>query len=117
MGQAPLKGEQIAMGLTAIYEALGVTEGSAVQLTDVWVGAWGRDMVLEGECDGVRFELAFDDCREMQWRTYAHNNDGEATMLAEFAARRDQHRSPAKLLTDTFALTLWYGEARLQRLD
>lgn len=105
------------MGLEVLYEALGVPEGSPMQLTDVWVGAWGRDLVLEGECGDVRFELAFDDCREMRWRVYTHENDGEPTALVDFAAGRDEHRSPAQMLTDTFALTLWYGTLIIQRLS
>jgi hypothetical protein len=105
------------MALTAIYEALGVPEGSPIHLIDVWVGAWGRDVVLEGECGGISFELAFDDCREMQWRVYSHENDGEPTALADFTLGRDQHRSPAKVLTDTFGLTIWYGALIIQRLS
>jgi hypothetical protein len=105
------------MGLEAIYEALGVSEGSAVQLVDIWVGAWGRDVVLEGVCGDVRFEVAFDDCREMRWRVYAHDNDGEPTAWVDFAAGRDRHRSPAQVLTDTFGLTLWYGAMIVQRLS
>ncbi|MFN8372563.1 MAG: hypothetical protein U0694_06765 [Anaerolineae bacterium] len=105
------------MGLTALYEALGAAEGSAVELMDMWVGAWGRDVVMEGECGGIRFKLAFDECREMQWRVYAHENDDQPTALVDFAAGRGQHRSPAKLLTDTFGLTLWYGAMMIQRLE
>jgi hypothetical protein len=104
------------MGLDIIYTALGVPEGSAIQLTNVQVGAWGRDVVLEGVCGDVRFEVTFDDCREIRWRVYAHDNDGTPTALVDFAAGRDQHRSPAQVLTETFGLTLWYGAMVVQRL-
>ncbi len=105
------------MGLATLYEALGAADGSAVEITEIWVGAWGRDIVLEGICDDVRFELAFDDCREMRWRVYAHDNNGEPTALVDFAPGRDEHRSPAQILTDTCALTLWYGALIVQRLS
>lgn len=66
------------------------------------------------------FTLQLDDCREIQWRVYAHLKHPEDQTLptATFVNLRlgsDNHRKPLHLLTDFFGLTVSYGALRLEK--
>ncbi len=80
-------------------------------LTDLRLIDWGQTLILTGTAGTAGdqpFELRYDDCRELQWRVYVHQ-DSTPVQLVDFAPGRDQQRSPAKLLTTHFGLTLYYG--------
>ena len=96
--------------MSALHTLLNVDSSAALLLDHVeWLN-WGQSLVfsLRGG-EAAQFELHFDDCREIRWRTYAHETKAQATPIVDFAPGRDGHRSPANLLTEHFALTLWYG--------
>jgi hypothetical protein len=68
----------------------------------------------------VPFDIYLSDCREHQWRVYAHLKHPEDQTLptATFVNLRlgsDNHRKPLHLLTDFFGLTVSYGQLRLEK--
>lgn len=83
---------------------------AAVQLLD-----WGRTLIFEGTAGEQIFTLRYDDCREMRWRAYAAFDPAEnaPTPIVDYAPGRDQHRSPAQILTGAFGVTLFYGSVTL----
>lgn len=91
---------------------LGVPDDMLVMLHALDVREWGRVLVLEGTAGRLPFVLRYDDCRELRWRVYAHEQAGGAipeTAVVSFITGRDQQRSPAQILTMHFGLSLWYG--------
>ncbi|NWF69039.1 MAG: hypothetical protein HXY40_08130 [Chloroflexi bacterium] len=103
------------MGLTWIYQALGVESASPLWLSALRIGDWGRILLLEGDCGEIRFTLIFSDCREQRWRSYAHEQAVESNRLVDFAPGRDQQRAPAQLLSEHFGLSVWYGTLEVRR--
>lgn len=99
--------------LAALTRLLDVPDDAPIMLRVLDVREWGRVLVLEGMAgSGQPFVLRYDDCRELRWRVYAHEQAGEAmpeTPVVSFTAGRDQQRSPAQLLTAHFGLSVWYG--------
>lgn len=98
--------------LAGLTQLLGVSDDASVTLRRLDVREWGRVLVLEGVAGGQPFVLRCDDCRELRWRVYAHEQVGgvmSETPVVSFTAGRDQQRSPAQLLTAHFGLSVWYG--------
>lgn len=89
---------------------LGLAEDEPVILTGLDVTDWGQTLVLRGKAGDQPFEVRYTDCRELRWRVYVHERS-DTTPLVSFAPGRDQHRSPAQLLTGQFGLSLFYGSA------
>ena len=55
------------------------------------------------------------DCRDIQWRVYAHlklpddpTMSVAATSLVDVRLGSDQHRKPLHMLTDSFGITVTY---------
>lgn len=98
--------------MSALHTLLNVNDESTLIFTQMqWVN-WGRSLVFTVKADDAVFELRFDDCREMRWRIYAHENEDAvqtATPVVDFAQGRDLHRSPSHILTGHFGLSLFYG--------
>ena len=96
--------------MTALHHLLNINPTNALTLLVVkWVD-WGRTLIFNISAgEAGTFTLRFDDCREMRWRIYAHETQGEVTPIVDFAPGRDAHRSPAQLLTERFGLSLVYG--------
>ncbi|MDX2161747.1 MAG: hypothetical protein SF162_10510 [bacterium] len=92
-----------------LTEMLNIAADTPVTLDEVRVDGWGKTLTFTGRAGELRFVLQCDDCREMRWRTYAHAEADQPTAVIEFKPGRDQHRSPAHLLTDHFGLSLFYG--------
>ncbi len=92
-----------------IHTLLAIADDTPITLTDLTVSGWGRALIFRGLAGERPFTLTFDDCREMRWRIYAHLDVSEPTPLVEFAPGRDQHRSPAQMLTGHFGLSVFYG--------
>ncbi|MCB9460302.1 MAG: hypothetical protein H6670_11690 [Anaerolineaceae bacterium] len=112
---------------TEIQAQLGLPEAAILTLLNLEVGRWGRDFVFtaqaaeSGSTVEVPFLLAFYDCSETRWQTYAHivlavDAPLPPTMLVSHKLGRDQHRSPARLLTEHFGLSTFYGEFVLRLL-
>lgn len=95
---------------SALAALLGVQPDAALLLTQIELAAWGRTLILRGSANDQPFEIHYTDCREFRWRVYV-SEDAAATPLVSFAPGRDQHRSPAQILTAHFGLSLFYGSA------
>ena len=106
------------MQRSKILTALKLVPNATIQLHGLELFAWGRD--LNFLCDALipaqdphPFILSFQDCRDTRWQVYTHQ---EATIafppaeLISFAIGRSMHRSPARLLTEYFGLSLFYGD-------
>ena len=97
--------------MSALHSLLKVEPTIALTLRAVQWLDWGRTLVFDISAGAAgTFALRFDDCREMRWRIYAHETEGEVTAIVDFAPGRDAHRSPAQVLTERFGLSLVYGE-------
>lgn len=103
------------MQTTSIQAMLNLPADTPLLLTDVRLSGWGRTLIFMGLADDLAFTLTFDDCREARWRIYAHLNADAPTPIIEFAPGRDQHRSPAQMLTGHFGLSIFYGAMRIER--
>lgn len=104
--------------MTRLHELLGGSLDTPIVLTAVQLADWGRTLVFTGTAGETRFTLRYDDCREFRWRTYVSFDAPDTpTPLVDFAPGRDQHRSPAQILTGTFGLSLFYGSVTLQKED
>ena len=108
-----------------ISEALGSHPYGALTIHDVHLVNWGRDVAFAcvydpgGPSKAISFQLVFEDCREMRWKAYAHLDvDGTAqqpvTPVVDLRLGRDQHRTPASILTDHFGVSLYYGALVIQ---
>ena len=107
-----------ASPLAPLTTLLGVPEDAAVTLQSLDVRDWGQVLVFAGKAGEQAFELRYDDCRELRWRVYAHEQTGvhaTETPIVSFAPGRDQQRSPAQFLTGHFGLSLFYGSFSLSR--
>lgn len=103
--------------MTFIHEQLALPEAASITLTELHIEGWGRRLIFRGQAVSTAFTLTIDDCREMRWRVYAHQEANVPTLLVEFAQGRDLHRSPAQLLTEHFGLSLFYGSLTLTQGD
>lgn len=93
----------------ALPRLLGLPEDAPASLTRLDVTDWGGTLVLGGRVGDRAFELRYTDCRELRWRVYVQDR-AEATPVVGFVPGKDQHRSPAQVLTAHFGLSLFYGK-------
>ncbi|MFN8529540.1 MAG: hypothetical protein U0670_13085 [Anaerolineae bacterium] len=100
---------------TFIHKQLELPDAAAITLTALHIDGWGRTLIFRGQLISTAFTLTFNDCREMRWRVYAHQEANVPTLLVEFAQGRDLHRSPAQLLTEHFGLSVFYGSLTVTR--
>jgi hypothetical protein len=73
---------------------------------------WGRTLIFTGIQGDQPFTLRYDDVRDLRWRVYVADS-APVTPLVSYAPGRDQHRSPAQLLSAHFGLSLFYGSVTL----
>lgn len=105
-----------------ILDSLSLPETSIIRFVSLQQVMWGRDMYFHCEVDEITFELRFVDCRESRWQIYTHIRDENKpafppTDLVNIKIGRNQHRSPAHLLTEHFGLSLVYGDLYLVHGD
>ena len=93
---------------TALPLLLGLPEDAPASLARLEVSDWGGTLVVGGQIGDRAFELRYTDCRDLRWRVYVQDR-ADVTPLVGFVPGRDQHRSPAQLLTAHFGLSLFYG--------
>lgn len=93
---------------TALPLLLGLPEDTPASLARLDVLDWGSTLVFAGQIGDHAFELRYTDCRELRWRVYVQDRAG-TTPLVGFVPGRDQHRSPAQVLTAHFGLSVYYG--------
>ena len=105
-----------------ITETLGVAPGTPLHLTRLDLLLWGQELHFEGlAAESLRFRLRLIDCREARWQWYTHMQpEGRPAFppaeIVDLHLGRDQHRSPLRLLTDYFGLTVSYGQFQIEAL-
>ncbi len=108
-----------------LCKLLGVEPYGTFYFHELRLKNWGAEIVLDGYYEHVEpqavtsFRLILEDCREMQWRVYAHlrpldDVDLPATMMVNLSLGQNHHRKPLHLLTDAFGISIYYGELRLE---
>jgi hypothetical protein len=109
------------MDKSKLCEKLGVQQGGMFHVQHLHVGGWGNGLVLdclyeppESGAASVPFQIKLDDCRDIQWRVYAHLRHPEDQTLPTATVVNVRlgtggHRKPLHLLTDFFGLTVNYG--------
>lgn len=107
------------MDQSRITDSLGLPPGSAITLTAVRPVLWGQDLIFDGMCAGVAFQLVLTDCRDIRWQLYAHTQvEGRPAFppatIVNLSLGKDQHRSALRMLTDYFGLTVSYGRWRIE---
>jgi len=110
-----------------IREALGCTEDSQLQFTNMTLIMWGRDMIFDGLCvpeqgQPISFQLESIDCREVKWQLFTHHQLDHpiafpTTAIVSFKIGQSHHRKPATILTDHFGLTWNYKTLNLRYGD
>ena len=94
---------------------------------DIILFSWGYEVIFDCLYDlgepskSVPFQLVLTDCRDMQWRVYAHLQHPEdrtlpATKLVNIHLGTEYHRKPMHLLTDSFGITVSYGTLVIQKI-
>ena len=102
-----------------VLKTLSISDSGQIFLKHLKFVMWGQDLHFSAEVhspdkEKITFEIHFLDCREMRWQIYTHIQETDSldfppTELVNFKRGRDQHRSPAHLLTEHFGLSLFYG--------
>lgn len=115
------------MSLGGLAEVLGVNAAGEFRINDVQFVQWGRDLIFSCEYRAdersipLAFQLVFNDCRELKWKTYAHTTYESpvipSTPLVDFSAGQGNHRKDAALLTAHFAATVSHGGAMVEMRD
>ena len=121
------------MDRSRIIDTLGLVPGGGFAITDIQMVQWGRDLIFEcvyqtaaidlAPDDPVLFRIIFHDCREIRYKVYAHisiHEQGQVTPTADIAELnlgQGQHRRDANILTNHFAVTISYGEVRVEMDD
>ena len=114
------------MDKVRLSEMLGLQPLGTFRVKAIALDGWGSSLTLDclheltTPTGIVPFILHLSDCRELQWRVYAHLKHPEDQTLptATFVNLRlgsDNHRKPLHLLTDFFGLTVSYGTLRLEK--
>ncbi|QPC83887.1 hypothetical protein G4Y79_05775 [Phototrophicus methaneseepsis] len=108
-----------------LLTTLHLADETPITMTSLDVLSWGRHLTFTCEArpleaDPVPFSLTLKDCRDMRWQIYTHQQADERltmppTLLVSYRLGRDQHRSPAHILTEHFALSVFYGELIIQQ--
>lgn len=102
------------MDRVRLLEVLSLPPMTRIDITHMTWQLWGQTMTFACEADAIQFSVQFEDCREMKWQLYTHMQHDEPlafprTEWVNFRMGRDQHRSPAHVLTQHFGLSLMYG--------
>lgn len=113
------------MDRAKMAEMLGASPDGAFVVTDIQVMKWGNELTFNGLYApaaglAIPFELIVKDCRDIQWRVYAHLRYPEdqtlpVAALVNVRLGAENHRKPLHLLTDFFGLTTSYGTLELRK--
>ncbi len=112
------------MDKAKLSELLGASEGGSFLIKAIALDRWGSSLIFDCSYEVAdrlaNFTLKLDDCREIQWRVYAHLKHPEdqtlpTATLVNLRLGSDNHRKPMHLLTDFFGLTVSYGTLRLEK--
>ena len=112
------------MDKSKLSDLLGESQEGKFLIKAIALDSWGSSLTFDCsyEVAGIttNFTLKLDDCREIQWRVYAHLKHPEdqtlpTATLVNLRLGSDNHRKPLHLLTDFFGLTVSYGKLRLEK--
>lgn len=114
------------MDKTTLAERLNAAPDGTFMIRDVHYAHWGSEIVFlcsyqpPGLTVAMPFKLVLNDCREMQWRVYAHLRAPEDQTLPEatlvnILLGRDSHRKPLHILTDFFGMNVSYGTLMIEK--
>jgi hypothetical protein len=103
-----------------LYRLLDAPAEATITIQSMQVNGWGRELIFHCvlqvyDAEVLSFILHLTDCREMQWRVYTHVAPDAENRLVEIKLGRDQHRSPARILTEAFGLVVFYGDLKVMR--
>ncbi len=112
---------------TRVYIERGLEQpGGQFLVTGLELRGWGSELRLNGGYEEAgletrHFTIHLSDCRELQWRVYAHLKHPEdvtlpVSHLVNLRLGSDSHRKPLHLLTDFFGLTVSYGSLTIVRV-
>lgn len=101
---------------------LDVEPGGVFRFDMLRLEGWGTNLVFAGRYEQgaavIAFRLTLHDCRDIQWRVYAHRGaDSPPAVLVSIRLGQDNQRKPMQMLTDAFGLTAYYGSLSMTRPD
>jgi hypothetical protein len=117
------------MDTAKLCAAISAEPGGTFWFNDIHLHQWGQEIVLNGLYDPpiavespVTFRIVLRDCRDIEWRVYAHLRPPEdktlpVATLVNVRLGSNGHRKPLHLLTDFFGLKISYGEMLITRGD
>ncbi|MEL6310078.1 MAG: hypothetical protein AAFN11_22885 [Chloroflexota bacterium] len=107
-----------------LLATLGLSPDTPIYLTGLTYRLWGQDLHFACIADETVFAMHFADCRDINWQIYTHMSLAEGddpafprTELVNLRLGRFQHRSPGKLLTPHFGLSLVYDTLAIIHAD
>lgn len=115
------------MDTLKLTEQLELHPYGALTIDALHIRQWGQQITLTCTYDPgepgkpAQFDLIFNDCRDLRWRVYSHNlgttqGDSPApTPVVNLTLGTGGHRKPANILTDSFGLSVLYGEYIVER--
>ncbi len=113
------------MDKARLLDVIGGPDGGMFWVRDMRLDGWGSAVTLEcgyvlSADEMIRFDLLLTDCREIQWRIYAHLQPPATasrilTSLVNIRLGTDNHRKPLQILADAFGLTISYGKLEIVR--
>jgi hypothetical protein len=106
---------------------IGAQPNGTFFINDMKFLNWGQEIrfncryVPPESGDVVYFDMRLKDCRDLQWRVYAHISLAEdltppPTAIVNLRLGTSQHHKPLQMLTDAFAITVMYGELLIQKM-
>lgn len=104
--------------MSDLFAHLGLSDAGTLVIDTLTLTGWGRTLTLSGMYQppdddpnpAQAITLTFREVRMMRWQVYAHIDPDQPTVAVVAATLgRDQHRSPAHLLTDGFGILFTYG--------
>jgi hypothetical protein len=109
-----------------ISELLGAHPYGAFWIKDIHLFSWGNEVVFEclyepgAPAEPIPFQLVLHDCRDIQWRVYAHLKPPDdralpATSMVNVHLGTGDHRKPLHMLTDSFGITVSYQTLQIER--
>ena len=109
-----------------LSEMLGLPSPGTFQVQTIALDGWGSSLTLNCLYESISpalvtaFILRLTDCRELQWRVYAHLKHPEdqtlpTATLVNLRLGSDNHRKPLHMLTDFFGLTVSYGTLNVEK--
>ncbi len=116
------------MDQAKLCEAIGIQQGGSFFIIDLGFLNWGQEIRFNCRYEPpesgaiVYFEMRLKDCRDLQWRVYAHLTLPEGSMpppaaLVNLRLGSSQHRKPFQMLTDSFGITILYGDLLIQKIE